>query len=140
MVVGAEQTVKIQTIQDFGRALKAGAWAWPGGYPIYFITDDGGTFSFATAWNERAVIARAILDDDRGGGWRVVATDINWEDSELYDDHTGGRIESAYAEDDTDESYEKIPGSYVDWHRRAHGLSPRGMKLDFDDDEGGLSV
>jgi hypothetical protein len=31
-------------------------------------------------------------------GWRVVACDTNWEDGELYCDHSGERIESAYAE------------------------------------------
>jgi hypothetical protein len=31
-------------------------------------------------------------------GWRVVACDTNWEDASLYCDHSGERIESAYAE------------------------------------------
>src|SRR5574337_870491 len=105
--------MKINTVRDFGEALKNGPYAWPGGYPIFFITSDGGALSFATAWNERALIVQAILDNDRRGGWRVVASDVNWEDGSLYDDHSGARIESAYAEDDADPGEpEKTPASY----------------------------
>jgi hypothetical protein len=73
-------------------------YAWPGGYPRYFITADGAALSYAAAENERRLIRRAIRTDDNTGGWRVIGCDINWEDADLYCDHTGARIESAYAE------------------------------------------
>ena len=43
--------------------------------------------------------ASAHLQNDTRGGWHIAGADINWEDPDLYCDHTGERIESAYAED-----------------------------------------
>lgn len=87
----------IDTISDFRRAMRNGPYAWPGGYPLYFITSDGAALSFeAVRENVRLVLESiAHRSDD---GWRVVALDINYEDGLLYCDHTNKRIESAYAE------------------------------------------
>jgi hypothetical protein len=98
----------INTVAELDKALEAGPYAWPGGYPMYFITCDGGALSHQTVTDEYDNIADSIKDyeDDNSvpcDGWRVVAADVNWEDPELYDDHTGDRIESAYAEDDADD-------------------------------------
>jgi hypothetical protein len=87
----------IKTISDFRAAMRHGPWAWPGGYPCYFITSDGAALSFKSARQERRNILEAIRDQDNSG-WRIVAMDVNWEDAELYCDHTNERIESAYAE------------------------------------------
>jgi hypothetical protein len=88
----------INTVSDFQQALDNGPYAWPGGYPLYFITNDGAALSFAAAKECKDQIASAIAD--RGdNGWRVVAIEVNWEDAELFCGHTGKRIESAYAED-----------------------------------------
>ena len=78
--------------------LRAGSYAWPGGYPLYFITSDGGALSFQTVRDN----LRSVLDSIRtkcDDGWRVVACEVNWEDLNLYDDHTGEKIESAYGDD-----------------------------------------
>jgi len=88
----------INTVEDFHEALKAGPYAWPGGYPLHFITSDGGVLSFESAKANIQEIEEAIADDF-SDGWRVVCMDVNWEDSQLYCDHSGKRIESAYAED-----------------------------------------
>lgn len=114
--------MQIKTPKDFGNALKEGPYAWPGGYPIFFLTSDGGALSFATAWNERDQIVQAIVDKDNSG-WRVVGSDVNWEDPELYDDHTSNRIESAYAEDDAQGEVDEIPKSYNEWRLRRRGRS-----------------
>ena len=77
--------------------LRSGAYSWPGCYPLYFITSDGAALSFhSVRANYRWVIwsMRNRVSD----GWWVVACDVNWEDAELYCDHSGERIESAYAE------------------------------------------
>lgn len=87
----------IRSISDFRAAMRHGPYAWPGGYPIYFITDDGAALSFEAAHQERRNILEAIHNQDHSG-WRIIAADINWEDSELTCDHTGERIESAYAD------------------------------------------
>jgi len=94
----------IQTLQDFRRAYRNGPWAWPGGYPLFFVTEDGEALSFeAVRANLRQVLS-AIASRNNAGGWRVIALDVNYEDSALFCAHTGRRIESAYAEDDTEES------------------------------------
>ena len=91
--------MEINTVADLDEALERGPWAWPGGYPLYFITDDGGALSFKTVKEEYDQIAESI-EERLNDGWQVVALEINYEDGELYDDHSGERIESAYAEDD----------------------------------------
>jgi hypothetical protein len=91
--------MQTNTISDFRRATRIGPYAWPGGYPLYFITNDGGAISWDGAKQDRRDILESIRDND-SRGWRVVAMEINYEDGDLYCDVTGERIESAYAEDD----------------------------------------
>jgi len=87
----------IKTIGDFRRAMRAGPYAWPGGYPVFFITADGGALSFKAARDNRREVVSAIACDDKGGGWRIVAADIAWE-GPLFCDHTGAPIETAYGD------------------------------------------
>ena len=85
----------IATTADLRATLRNGAYAWPGGYPLYFVTSDGAALSFATVRRE----LRAILDsiqNSHNDGWRVIGVDVNYEDTELTDDRTGEPIESAY--------------------------------------------
>jgi len=89
----------IKTISDFRAAIRNGAYAWPGGYPCYFITNDGEALSFEAAKQERLNIIDSIANH-LNDGWRIVGVDINWEDGELFCCHTGKRIESAYAEEE----------------------------------------
>ncbi len=84
------------TVDNFRADLNE-PYAWPGGYPRYFITSDGAALSYAAAKSERELIESSIAERSNDG-WRVVACDINWEDSELTCEHTGERIESAYAD------------------------------------------
>lgn len=69
--------------------------AWPGGYPVFHICDDGGYLCPACANDP----ANPIHEDTPNDGWRIVASDINYEDPELYCDHCNERIPSAYAEE-----------------------------------------
>lgn len=77
-------------------------YAWPGGYPIFYVTADNGTLCATCANTERSASTDDLdahcPDDDQ---WRIVASDINWEDSDLQCDHCNARIESAYGEDDS---------------------------------------
>ena len=86
------------TVSDFRKAIRNGAHAWPGGYPLYFVTSDGEALSFEAAKTERRAILEAIRDRSNDG-WRIVGLDVNWEDGALYCVHTNKRIPSAYAED-----------------------------------------
>jgi hypothetical protein len=89
---------KIRSVADLKACLRNGRYAWPGGYPMFFLTSDGATLSFEAVRAEFHNVANAIkhkLND----GWRVVGCEINYEDDDLWCAHTNERIESAYAED-----------------------------------------
>ena len=92
--------MEINNVKDLEEALERGPYAWPGGYPCFFITNDGAALSFDTVKDNIDDVREAMADPNDHSGWRVEAVDVNWEDPELYDDVTGDRIESAYAEDD----------------------------------------
>ncbi len=97
----------IKTPADFGRALKQ-PYAWPGGYPTYFVTSDGAALCHACGRKHGALITSSIREHSveawRGAdGWRVAALDVNWEDSELCCDHCSKAIESAYDKTEQDE-------------------------------------
>lgn len=88
----------IKTVFDFNKSLEIGPYAWPGGYPLYFVTADCGVLSWQAAIDEQALIRDAIIEG-YDPQWQVVALEINYEDNDLYCDHTGNKIESAYGED-----------------------------------------
>jgi hypothetical protein len=85
-------------LSEIKAALRNGPYAWPGGYPLYFVTSDGGVLSFAAARENWREIVSSHLSNHRDSGWHVASWDTNWEDPELICDHSGQRIESAYAE------------------------------------------
>ena len=87
------------TTKQFKDAIRNGAYAWPGGYQMFFLCADGEALSFAAAKQEAKQIIREIRDNSNCG-WRVVAFDINWEDSDLRCAHTGERIPSSYGDAD----------------------------------------
>ena len=87
----------ISTVTQLKEALIRGPYTWPGAYPLYFTTTDGGALSFKTVEECIVEIASAI-DDEEDNGWRVCGCCVNWEDTELFDDHSDERIESAYGD------------------------------------------
>ncbi len=90
--------MQINSISAFRAAMRNGPYAWPGGYPCFFLMADGEALSFKAAKDNRRAILEAIRDygpDD----WRPVAFDVNWEDTTLRCAHTGESIESAYGEE-----------------------------------------
>lgn len=91
----------IETVAQFKATLRNGAFAWPGGYPLFLLTADGATLHFDCARKNARDIYSAIGDKRYGAssGWRVVACDVNWEDSEMQCAQCSKRIESAYSED-----------------------------------------
>jgi hypothetical protein len=60
------------------------AYVWPGGYPLYYLCEDGDILC--------AECAHEFEDD-------IAGHDVNWEDPDLFCVHCQKRIESAYAED-----------------------------------------
>jgi hypothetical protein len=70
------------------------AYAWPGGYPMYYLCKDGGVLC-PKCLNDN----KALINDPDEPEWYVLASDINYEDPDLYCDNCSERIESAYAEE-----------------------------------------
>lgn len=86
----------IHILRDVKHAIRNG-YAWPGGYPLYVIMADGAALSCAAARDNWPAIVRSTLRNSRDG-WAAAGADINWEDTELFCDHSGERIESAYGD------------------------------------------
>lgn len=70
-----------------------------GGYEsnVFFITKDGGVLAIQTVIDE---IHKVDFNDPDDSQWFIVGYDVNYEDQELYDDHTGKLIEAAYADEE----------------------------------------
>jgi hypothetical protein len=95
-----QSAVQLRRIQLQSRRLRdqlvESPYAWPGGYPMFAITSDGGALCHKCCKTE----ARSIGSTYGSDGWAITALDVNWEDPGLYCDHCSERIESAYAEPD----------------------------------------
>ena len=70
-----------------------------GGYPVYYVTKDGGILS-----PEAVLENLQLTNDPEDAQWYVVASEVNYEDQDLFCDHTGKRIESAYGDPEEAES------------------------------------
>lgn len=73
-------------------------YAWPGGYPLFLLTTDGGAICKCCAKSEWPLICRSTRDNALDG-WTAECVEVNWEDQFLFCDHCGNQIESAYGED-----------------------------------------
>jgi len=71
------------------------SYVWPGGYPVYYITADGGALCPKCA-NENA----EQEDDPNDPQWFLIAQEANWEDENLFCDACSAHIESAYGDDE----------------------------------------
>lgn len=94
--------MNIKTPKDLADALKQGPYTSVGGYPVFFYTRDGETLSYKTVKKNFKEIVRGMKNNDFEstlGRWDVIGVDVNWEDPEMYDDESGERIKSAYAEE-----------------------------------------
>lgn len=94
---------RIDNVESLKATLRAGEFAWPGGYPLFFLMADNEAMSFdGVRQNLREAFA-AFASTDRHEPWRVVYCKTNYEDSDLVCAQTGERIPSAYAEPAEDE-------------------------------------
>lgn len=69
------------------------AFAWPGGYPLFYLCHDGGVLC-PDCVNANIDL---ISSKDRDSQWDVRSVLVNWV-SDLTCDHCGKKIESAYGE------------------------------------------
>ena len=70
------------------------SYAWPGGYPLFYLCKDGGILCPDCANKEIA-----LTDDIDDPQWYIVGYDINYEDESMYCDHCNKHIISAYGND-----------------------------------------
>ena len=89
----------IETVAQLKATLRAGEFAWPGGYQLYFLTDDGATLSFDGARSSLECCYDAIKTKSNNG-WRIVGCDVNYEDDEMTCAHTGAKIPASYGSPD----------------------------------------
>lgn len=89
--------VDIKTVADLKATLRAGQYAWPGGYQLYFITSNGEALSFDAVREN----FRECIDNMRTRyrcDWNIVACHVNYEDNDLVCAHTGKLIPAAYGD------------------------------------------
>ena len=73
--------------------LENGPCAWPGGYPVYAIMDDGEMLCFDCCKDEENVHEGGDAD-----GWRFETAEVYWEGSDSYCAHCNKALESAYGD------------------------------------------
>ena len=52
----------IRTISDFRKAVRFGPYVWPGGYPLYWLCEDGQALAWDCCKTERREILEALRD------------------------------------------------------------------------------
>lgn len=70
-------------------------YAWPGMYPLMYLCADSGILCADCANGKNGSDASETADDAQ---WRIVASDINYEDPDLTCDHCRAQIECAYCD------------------------------------------
>lgn len=88
----------IENTAQLKATLRAGQFTSIGGYPLFFITSDGAALSFDSV-KQNLVSVLDSIKNHYNDGWRVVGCSVNWEDNDLYCDHSGKRIDCAYGDD-----------------------------------------
>lgn len=80
------------------------AFAWPGGYPLYYFFADGGVCCPKCANREIGLIDEEMSASGRPprvqrGGWALAGVEANYEDAFLSCDHCGEFIDPAYLDE-----------------------------------------
>ena len=74
-------------------------YAWPGGYPLYLVMNDGECLCKKCAKANYRSISDSTRHKSRDG-WDAHGVDVNYESNDLYCAHCSTQIESAYGEPD----------------------------------------
>ena len=76
------------------------SFAWPGGYQLFYLCEDGGVLCPDCANDSRVREEMRVHPKDRPDkSWRIAAVDVNWEDNSLWCDNCNEQIEAAYGGD-----------------------------------------
>ena len=71
-----------------------------GGYPLYYVIESHLAILCPECVNSNLSLCKDKTDPE----WFVTSREVNWEDPSLYCDNCSNRIESAYADDDIENS------------------------------------
>ena len=88
------------TLNEIKNLIRTGPYAWPGGYPMYFIYSDGEAGCFECVRRDWRQTVYAHITGDKRDTLYIEGYEINYEDGDLFCGSCGNRIESAYVEDD----------------------------------------
>lgn len=85
---------EIDTSQELRATLRAGGYAWPGGYPLAIFTTNGGTLCFPCARENIYQMLYSIRYDIHDG-WKPAGCDVVYSDEEnpCFCDHCGEEIQ-----------------------------------------------
>lgn len=88
--------MRISTVAEFRKMIRAGQFTFPGMYEVFGVCDDGGTLCFPCMDRERRVIASAIGSNTRDG-WNVQAVDATCNtDAEVRCDNCNRVVQEAW--------------------------------------------
>lgn len=90
-------------VEKVKESLANGPYAWPGGYPLYFIAADGEALSFDAVNANLELVLEATGNPGTDKHWEIIACEINWDDEDLYCAHTNKKIECAYPKDESED-------------------------------------
>ena len=84
----------IETGCQLRESLRAGPYAWPGGYALYYVVNDGAALCPACVRDNARLILRSIRER-ACDGWRVVGSGLV---EELCDDMPGYQCDNCHVE------------------------------------------
>ena len=82
----------IETANQLKSSIRAGEYAWPGCYQLFFITSDGASLSFASVKENFCAVLDSVKTEC-SDGWPVIAITGEHEyDEPVFCDHSGEQI------------------------------------------------
>lgn len=71
---------------------------FPGGYELYYITAACTALSYDAVIDNMEEVRDAVLEPGSNIEWEILSGHINWEEENLYCEHTGKQIKPEYSE------------------------------------------
>lgn len=88
--------MKINNLTTLKMVLRNGPYAWPGGYPLYLVDEEGDCYHIDCV---KGIFKSVVRDTKRGiGGFVMTAVEVNWEGKHLFCYECHKYIDSAYGE------------------------------------------
>lgn len=90
-------TARAAMMRDVRAAIRS-PYAWPGGYPVYVLLEDGEMLCPGCARGHYRYLSDAARRNDFNDGWKPVGTNVLWETGggPEHCGHCHAELESAY--------------------------------------------